>query len=223
MWVQEYAARTGHPQALPGFIQEDSRLPGARESAPRHPDRTGLCASECRRDKGPPPARAPPFRHSAPPDLSSLPTRAHQFHAHSARTALDGPPSAASWVPAPLSRITRRQWGPQVKGGLRQTWPPRFLFLGGRLCIDLAHTGGTGEYAKFERLTKPGDLTIARDAVELFGSSVVERLRQCQNPACPLLFVDASRPGKRAWCTMRRCGNLDKTARYRTNRRKDSP
>lgn len=187
----------------------------------------------------------------------------------------------------------------------RQTWPPRFLFLGGRLCIDLAHTGGTGAYAKFERLNEPSDLvdwllacelglrvasasttelaaavetrsaiwqaaqrivagraptraavctlndlaagpdlapllrggtrrwrrdataaqavaTIARDAVELFGSSVVERLRQCQNPACPLLFVDASRPGKRAWCTMRRCGNLEKTARYRTRQRKDS-
>ena len=57
--------------------------------------------------------------------------------------------------------------------------------------------------------------TVARDAIGLFGTDARERLRRCKNPRCPLLFVDGSRAGRRAWCTMRRCGNLQKTARYR--------
>ena len=62
--------------------------------------------------------------------------------------------------------------------------------------------------------------TVARDAIELFGTSARVRLRECGNPMCQLLFVDTSRPGKRAWCTMRRCGNLAKVARYRASRRR---
>jgi predicted RNA-binding Zn ribbon-like protein len=57
--------------------------------------------------------------------------------------------------------------------------------------------------------------TIARDAIELFTSDHAGRIRQCANPRCILLFVDTSRPGKRRWCSMDRCGNLDKTRRYR--------
>ena len=58
--------------------------------------------------------------------------------------------------------------------------------------------------------------SIGRDAIELFGTGLRSRLRECRNPNCGLLFVDLSRPGKRRWCAMRRCGNLNKIARYRT-------
>jgi predicted RNA-binding Zn ribbon-like protein len=57
---------------------------------------------------------------------------------------------------------------------------------------------------------------VSRDAIELFGTGLRARLRECRNPNCGLLFVDLSRPGKRRWCAMRRCGNLNKIARYRT-------
>ena len=57
--------------------------------------------------------------------------------------------------------------------------------------------------------------SIARDAIELFGGERRHRLRECANPRCPLLFVDESRPGRRSWCAMRRCGNMEKTKRYR--------
>jgi predicted RNA-binding Zn ribbon-like protein len=57
--------------------------------------------------------------------------------------------------------------------------------------------------------------TIARDAIELFTSDHAGRIRECANPRCILLFVDTSRPGKRRWCSMDRCGNLAKTRRYR--------
>lgn len=181
-------------------------------------------------------------------------------------------------------------------------WPPRFLFVSGRLCLDFAQTGGSRHPTKWERLHAPSDLvdwlatcslglrvqrvtqrelnegralreaiwtcaqavrrkreppmnavrilnrlatkpdlapvlqkgkqewmrtatamqalsTIARDAIDLFGGELKHRVRECRNPRCYLLFLDTSRPGKRAWCTMRRCGNLIKTARYRKSRK----
>lgn len=57
--------------------------------------------------------------------------------------------------------------------------------------------------------------TIARDAIDLFSGELRSRIRECENPKCRLMFVDASRPGKRRWCLMKRCGNMIKTSRYR--------
>jgi predicted RNA-binding Zn ribbon-like protein len=56
---------------------------------------------------------------------------------------------------------------------------------------------------------------IARDAIDLFSGELRSRIRACANPNCELMFVDASRPGKRRWCLMKRCGNMAKTTRYR--------
>ncbi|WP_336084341.1 CGNR zinc finger domain-containing protein [Nocardia sp. SSK8] len=57
--------------------------------------------------------------------------------------------------------------------------------------------------------------TLARDAIDLFASPLATRIRVCASETCGLLFVDASRPGRRKWCSMDRCGNLSKVARYR--------
>lgn len=57
---------------------------------------------------------------------------------------------------------------------------------------------------------------VARDAIMLFAGEHAQRIRQCANPQCLLLFVDTSRPGQRRWCSMQRCGNVPKTARYRS-------
>jgi predicted RNA-binding Zn ribbon-like protein len=51
--------------------------------------------------------------------------------------------------------------------------------------------------------------TLARDAVALFGGPP-ERIRQCAAGDCRLVFVDTSRPGRRRWCSMQRCGNRAK-------------
>lgn len=56
---------------------------------------------------------------------------------------------------------------------------------------------------------------IARDAIDLFSGELRTRIRECENPNCGLMFVDASRPGKRRWCLMKRCGNMAKTSTYR--------
>ena len=58
---------------------------------------------------------------------------------------------------------------------------------------------------------------IARDAIDLFSGPLGHRIRVCAADDCALLFVDASRPGTRRWCSMERCGNL---AKIRTHRDK---
>lgn len=62
--------------------------------------------------------------------------------------------------------------------------------------------------------------TIARDAINLFSGELRSRIRECANPNCGLMFVDASRPGKRRWCLMKRCGNMAKTSQYRKSKKR---
>ena len=61
--------------------------------------------------------------------------------------------------------------------------------------------------------------TLARDAVDLFGSPSATRVRECAAADCALVFLDTSRPGSRRWCSMRGCGNRAKASRYRTQQR----
>ncbi|MFF0331685.1 CGNR zinc finger domain-containing protein [Streptomyces fimicarius] len=57
--------------------------------------------------------------------------------------------------------------------------------------------------------------TVARDAVDLFTGAHAHRIRACGAHDCRLLFVDTSRPGKRRWCSMERCGNRAKVQAHR--------
>lgn len=56
---------------------------------------------------------------------------------------------------------------------------------------------------------------IAREAVELFGGALGDRIRRCEGEGCALLFVDTSRSGARRWCSMAGCGNKAKVASFR--------
>lgn len=56
---------------------------------------------------------------------------------------------------------------------------------------------------------------LARDAIDLLSGPLGYRICTCASPDCELLFVDASRPGRRRWCSMERCGNRAKTRSYR--------
>ena len=57
--------------------------------------------------------------------------------------------------------------------------------------------------------------TVARDAIDLITADDPQRVRECGADDCSLLFWDASRPGRRRWCSMAGCGNRAKTSRYR--------
>jgi predicted RNA-binding Zn ribbon-like protein len=41
-----------------------------------------------------------------------------------------------------------------------------------------------------------------------------DRIRRCANDQCVLHFYDASRGGKRQWCSMAACGNRAKARRH---------
>jgi predicted RNA-binding Zn ribbon-like protein len=56
---------------------------------------------------------------------------------------------------------------------------------------------------------------VARDAIDLLSGGQLHRVRECADEHCSVLFMDASRPGKRRWCTMDGCGNKGKKAAYR--------
>lgn len=72
--------------------------------------------------------------------------------------------------------------------------------------------------SEFERTSvTPNPITaalaqVARATVDLVTGPDLGRVRQCEG--CSLVFVDRSRPGRRRWCSMERCGNRSKTARY---------
>lgn len=57
---------------------------------------------------------------------------------------------------------------------------------------------------------------VARQGVELVTGPDLARVRRCAG--CSLLFVDRSRPGRRRWCSMDRCGAREKMVRYRQSR-----
>ena len=63
---------------------------------------------------------------------------------------------------------------------------------------------------------------LARDAIDLLSGPLAGRIRECGADDCALLFVDASRPGRRRWCSGDGCGNRARTRAYR-HRRRESP
>lgn len=62
-------------------------------------------------------------------------------------------------------------------------------------------------------------VTLAREAVQLFGGDAAGLIRQCQSPTCTLYFVDTSRRGDRRWCSMLACGNKAKVQEFRKRQR----
>ncbi|WP_280233538.1 CGNR zinc finger domain-containing protein [Nocardia cyriacigeorgica] len=79
--------------------------------------------------------------------------------------------------------------------------------------IPVLHADGTRGYR--DPTAAAALSTLARDAIDLFSGPLAGRIRVCAAEDCGLLFVDASRPGRRRWCSMDRCGNLAKVRRYR--------
>ena len=66
-------------------------------------------------------------------------------------------------------------------------------------------------------------VTLAREAVQLFGSDAAKLIRQCESRSCTLYFVDTSRRGDRRWCSMSACGNKAKVSEFRRRSRETRP
>jgi len=56
---------------------------------------------------------------------------------------------------------------------------------------------------------------VAREAVEILGTQRFASIKRCAQDTCSLFFVDDSQGKRRRWCSMGRCGNLAKLAKFR--------
>jgi predicted RNA-binding Zn ribbon-like protein len=57
-------------------------------------------------------------------------------------------------------------------------------------------------------------MPIAHSLAEIITSAPRDRLKQCREPRCSCYFIDTSKNATRAWCSMQRCGNRQKVAKY---------
>ncbi|MFI6737781.1 CGNR zinc finger domain-containing protein [Nonomuraea sp. NPDC050451] len=88
------------------------------------------------------------------------------------------------------------------------------------LAPQLVHSGaGTAMRAQTGDVASAVLATVSRDAVLLVGGPLVDRVKECENDDCSLLFLDDSQARRRRWCSMERCGNLAKIAGYRSRNR----
>jgi predicted RNA-binding Zn ribbon-like protein len=68
---------------------------------------------------------------------------------------------------------------------------------------------------RVDALMKPV-LALAESGADLLASEKLDRIRMCDREECGDLFYDASKPGRRRWCDMAKCGNRTKVNRYRS-------
>jgi predicted RNA-binding Zn ribbon-like protein len=87
--------------------------------------------------------------------------------------------------------------------------------------VPVLSPGGSGGWAS-PATARQALSTLARDAIDLFSGPLAGRVRVCAADDCELLFVDSSRPGRRRWCSMERCGNLAKKRAVRARAKEGS-
>jgi predicted RNA-binding Zn ribbon-like protein len=63
---------------------------------------------------------------------------------------------------------------------------------------------------------------VAADAISIVARERDGKIALCASPTCRAAFFDTSRSRSRRWCDMNTCGNRDKKARFRANKRKGS-
>jgi predicted RNA-binding Zn ribbon-like protein len=82
--------------------------------------------------------------------------------------------------------------------------------------VALARLGGGYAWRTDDAaLSAPALLApILWSAGDLLVQAPHRRIRQCANPECLWLFIDASKNGTRRWCDMAACGNRAKARRH---------
>lgn len=64
---------------------------------------------------------------------------------------------------------------------------------------------------------------IAAAAADLLTDPRLDRVKTCAGEECGWMFIDASRTGRRRWCSMEDCGNRAKATRHYSRRRRAAP
>jgi len=83
--------------------------------------------------------------------------------------------------------------------------------------IPPALAGGTRRAGRATARAAQALSVMAREAVELFGESNTERIRECSADDCQIVFYDESRSNNRRWCSMAHCGNRAKVRKHRAS------
>ncbi|GII55132.1 hypothetical protein Pth03_35210 [Planotetraspora thailandica] len=100
---------------------------------------------------------------------------------------------------------------PEELGTALAALPMRVTLSGGSPALEPA-VGGA-----------PGGLTrIAALIPAAHADGSWPRLKVCAESTCQWAFIDTSKNRSRAWCSMRVCGNRNKTRTYRARRRAES-
>jgi predicted RNA-binding Zn ribbon-like protein len=81
--------------------------------------------------------------------------------------------------------------------------------------IPPALPGGGRQAGRARAHTGQALSAMAREAVALFGSDSLPRIRECSADDCAMVFYDDSRSNNRRWCSMQRCGNRAKVRAHR--------
>jgi predicted RNA-binding Zn ribbon-like protein len=81
--------------------------------------------------------------------------------------------------------------------------------------IPPALAGGGRQAGRARARTGQALSVMAREAVGLFGSDSLPRIRECAADDCAMVFYDDSRSNNRRWCSMQRCGNRAKVRAHR--------
>jgi predicted RNA-binding Zn ribbon-like protein len=90
-------------------------------------------------------------------------------------------------------------------------------FAGARpqLALDAAGRPQLGERSPGDSPRRALGL-VALDAARMLGSPAERaRVRICASETCSARFFDRSPAGRRRWCSMQRCGNVEKARRHR--------
>ncbi len=64
--------------------------------------------------------------------------------------------------------------------------------------------------------------SLAEAAAALLASGAAHQVKRCANPACTMMFIDATATRRRRWCDMARCGNRMKVNTFRARTRNQS-
>src|ERR1700747_2725909 len=56
---------------------------------------------------------------------------------------------------------------------------------------------------------------LAADLLDLYAGPDIEKVKECSDPGCTRLYIDASRAQNRHWCGMGTCGNRAKVQAFR--------
>jgi predicted RNA-binding Zn ribbon-like protein len=139
---------------------------------------------------------------------------------------LRSPADVAEWA-AEAGVLTMPPWvsPAELEGLVRLREAVYRLVQGDDAGLTLVNAAASGAGPRLSlvdgALVRAGDAgalasAVASAALELVASDAA--VKECAREDCTRLFVDRSRGGRRSWCGMEECGNLQKARAYRARK-----